>query len=350
MSLSSGPVLRDEIDKISRELYDRAAAAPGDPTLTAQVNSLDGQVKSIEQNLMVPVTPSKTPRTDEIERWRRENVDPSLLDHGQRLATLEATGPVPGPKGDTGQTGVKGDTGATGPTGPAGLTGDKGDTGAAGPRGLTGLNGSDGATGPAGPTGAQGVKGDKGDTGLTGPAGPKGDTGLTGAVGAKGDKGDTGLTGPAGPTGAKGDTGAAGPTGPQGLTGLKGDKGDTGNTGAAGPQGAKGDTGTTGATGPAGPTGSTGPTGPAGSANHVSYTVTVPIQTFALAGTAYVNVAVPGVLSTDVLGVMENADGPAGVSVANARPISNGNVRFRLNAFLSLLVSTSISVTITAFR
>ena len=63
--------------------------------------------------------------------------------------------PMPGPKGD------KGDTGATGAKGE---TGAKGDTGAQGPQGATGATGPKGATGPIGP------KGDKGDTGPVGPA------------------------------------------------------------------------------------------------------------------------------------------------------------------------------------
>lgn len=63
---------------------------------------------------------------------------------------------TPGPKGDTGATGAKGDTGAQGP---------KGDTG---------------ATGAAG---AAGAKGDKGDTGATGPAGSDASvSGYTGTV------------------------------------------------------------------------------------------------------------------------------------------------------------------------
>ena len=52
-----------------------------------------------------------------------------------------------------------------------------------------------------GPKGEAGPKGDKGDTGATGPQGPKGDTG---AAGPQGPKGDTGATGPAGPAGSGG--------------------------------------------------------------------------------------------------------------------------------------------------
>ena len=68
------------------------------------------------------------------------------------LAIANNTKTIEGPKGDTGETGPKGDKGDTGETGPKG---DKGDTGETGPQG------------------------DKGDTGETGPKGDKGDTGLT---------------------------------------------------------------------------------------------------------------------------------------------------------------------------
>ena len=67
--------------------------------------------------------------------------------------------------------------------------------------------GPQGETGPAGP---------KGDTGLTGATGPKGDTGLTGATGPKGDTGLTGATGP------KGDTGLTGEKGDTGINGVSG--------------------------------------------------------------------------------------------------------------------------------
>ena len=70
-----------------------------------------------------------------------------------------------GAKGDTGDTGLKGDTGEKGDTGDTGLKGDKGETGDTGPKGDTG------------------EKGDTGDTGLKGDTGEKGDTGNAGADG-----------------------------------------------------------------------------------------------------------------------------------------------------------------------
>ena len=100
-----------------------------------------------------------------------------------------------------GGSGSKGDTGDTGPAGPKGDTGVTGEsirvykdsvhryisfTGRDTEEYIT----FDEITGPKGDTGASGVKGDTGDTG---PQGVKGDTGDTGS---KGDKGDTGDTGP----------------------------------------------------------------------------------------------------------------------------------------------------------
>jgi len=126
---------------------------------------------------------------------------------------------------------------------------------------LPGPQGDPGAAGPKGDTGSPGAKGDQGDTG---PAGIQGNTGVQGPAGAKGDTGNTGATGPAGPQGATGSAGAAGsqgPAGPAGATGPQGSAGATGATGATGPSGAKGDTGNTG---PAGSVGATGATGPAG--------------------------------------------------------------------------------------
>jgi plastocyanin len=134
-----------------------------------------------------------------------------------------AASTVPGPKGDTGDTGPAGPTGAAstvaGPTGPQGLKGDTGLTGAAGPQGPQGLKGDTGLTGAAstvaGPTGPQGLKGDTGSAGaqgiqgLTGATGPKGDTGDTGPQGLQGLKGDTGLTGPAGAATFNGQTDVA---------------------------------------------------------------------------------------------------------------------------------------------
>lgn len=170
---------------------------------------------------------------------KKVHVNPEILGHGGDAQ--------PGPKGDTGPKGPKGDTGDTGPQGP------KGDTGPQGPQGPKGLDGAAAAKGDKGDTGEAGPKGDKGDTGEAGPQGPKGDTGETGP------KGDTGEAGPQGP---KGDTGEAGPQGPKGDTGEDGVDGvdgksayqiwlDNGNAGSVsdfleslkGPKGDKGEDG-----------------------------------------------------------------------------------------------------------
>jgi hypothetical protein len=68
--------------------------------------------------------------------------------------------------------------------------------------------------GPPGPQGQPGAQGPKGDAGLQGPAGlpgPKGDAGLQGSAGPPGPKGDAGLQGPAGLPGPKGEHGGAAP-------------------------------------------------------------------------------------------------------------------------------------------
>lgn len=68
----------------------------------------------------------------------------------------------------------------------------------------------------------QGPKGDTGPQGDTGPMGPKGDAGDTGPVGPQGEQGLPGPKGDKGDTGAQGPQGATGPTGPQGATGTTG--------------------------------------------------------------------------------------------------------------------------------
>lgn len=80
----------------------------------------------------------------------------------------------------------------------------------------------------------RGPQGEKGDRGDVGPAGPKGE---------KGEVGDVGPIGPAGPRGEKGDQGDIGPVGPQGAKGNTGAKGPQGEIGPAGPQGEQGERG-----------------------------------------------------------------------------------------------------------
>jgi hypothetical protein len=73
--------------------------------------------------------------------------------------------------------------------------------------------------GPQGERGLQGLKGDKGERGLQGQHGLKGDTGEQGPQGLKGDTGDKGDKGAPGKNGALGERGFMGPPGPQGDLG-----------------------------------------------------------------------------------------------------------------------------------
>ncbi|HAE3617549.1 TPA_asm: hypothetical protein G3976_004651, partial [Salmonella enterica subsp. enterica serovar Oranienburg] len=87
-----------------------------------------------------------------------------------------------------------------------------------GPQGEPGPQGPKGDPGPQGEPGPQGPKGDPGPQGEPGPQGPKGDPGPQGVPGPKGDPGPQGEPGP------KGDPG---PQGPQGIPGKDGGGGGT---------------------------------------------------------------------------------------------------------------------------
>ncbi|EBP9535576.1 hypothetical protein ATQ28_25025 [Salmonella enterica] len=87
-----------------------------------------------------------------------------------------------------------------------------------GPQGEPGPQGPKGDPGPQGEPGPQGPKGDPGPQGEPGPQGPKGDPGPQGGPGPKGDPGPQGVPGP------KGDPG---PQGPQGIPGKDGGGGGT---------------------------------------------------------------------------------------------------------------------------
>ena len=117
------------------------------------------------------------------------------------------------------------------------------------------VGGNDTGTSANGLPGPQGETGDTGPQGLQGEQGPKGDTGAAGTQGPKGDTGDAGPQGPAGPRGEKGEQGVAGPQGPKGDTGEIGPQGPKGDTGDAGPQGPEGPQGPQGLQGPAGANG-----------------------------------------------------------------------------------------------
>ena len=73
--------------------------------------------------------------------------------------------------------------------------------------------------GPQGERGPQGLKGEKGERGLQGQHGLKGDTGAQGPQGLKGDTGDKGDKGAPGKNGMMGERGFMGPPGPQGELG-----------------------------------------------------------------------------------------------------------------------------------
>ncbi|XP_067653699.1 uncharacterized protein [Haliotis asinina] len=138
---------------------------------------------------------------------------------------------LPGPKGERGDAGLKGDRGPVGEKGDAGV---KGAPGIQSPPGPKGEPGNPGAPGPKGEAGTDGLSGPKGE------AGSKGDMGLTGLTGLKGEPGTYGPSGPAGPkgeAGPKGDPGVAGPKGEVGPAGAKGDRGDRGLQGVHGPMG-----------------------------------------------------------------------------------------------------------------
>jgi hypothetical protein len=84
----------------------------------------------------------------------------------------------PGPKGERGELGPRGEPGPTGPQGPRGDTGPKGEQGIAGPQGPKG----DG--GPKGDTGDRGARGEPGPGGPTGSTGPQGPAGAPGPIGS----------------------------------------------------------------------------------------------------------------------------------------------------------------------
>ena len=130
--------------------------------------------------------------------------------------------------------------------------GPKGDAGPRGERGEPGPKGDTGANGEPGPQGPQGIQGLRGETGQRGEPGPKGDTGANGEPGPQGPQGIQGLRGETGQRGEQG------PIGPQGLQGVPGEKGQNGEPG---PRGERGEQGQIGPAGPQGPIGLTGPKG-----------------------------------------------------------------------------------------
>lgn len=169
-------------------------------------------------------------------------------------AAYEDLGPVQGPRGNKGETGLLGPTGAQGPRG---FSGDQGPMGPQGPRGLTGDRGE---KGDRGGTGIQGDRGQTGLQGIQGPQGIKGDMGagvkILGRFSSSGSLPSTGTLGEGylvdgnfwgwtgnsydnlGPVqGPKGDQGLQGPQGVQGERGIQGLPGNIGPQGLVGPVG-----------------------------------------------------------------------------------------------------------------
>jgi hypothetical protein len=114
--------------------------------------------------------------------------------------TWNNVGPIVGPQGTTGSTGVQGTTGSTGIQGTAGDTGAQGVQGVDGSQGTTGSTGVQGATGAEGAQGVQGVDGLQGSTGAEGIQGTTGAEGAQGVQGILGTQGTTGTQGPSGPS------------------------------------------------------------------------------------------------------------------------------------------------------
>ena len=135
----------------------------------------------------------------------------------KRLQALEST-----PKVDTSVFATKSELQNISLTpGPKGDAGPRGERGEPGPKGDTGANGE---PGPQGPQGIQGLRGETGQRGEQGPIGPQG------LQGVPGEKGQNGEPGP------RGERGEQGPPGPQGLTGPIGPRGENGRDGVGIPQ------------------------------------------------------------------------------------------------------------------
>ena len=135
----------------------------------------------------------------------------------QRIQALEAS-----PKIDTSVFATKSELQNISLTpGPKGDAGPRGERGEPGPKGDTGANGE---PGPQGPQGIQGLRGETGQRGEQGPIGPQG------LQGVPGEKGQNGEPGP------RGERGEQGPPGPQGLTGPIGPRGENGRDGVGIPQ------------------------------------------------------------------------------------------------------------------
>ena len=130
-------------------------------------------------------------------------VDTSVFATKSELQNISLT---PGPKGDAGPRGERGEPG------PKGDTGANGEPGPQGPQGIQGLRGETGQRGEQGP------RGERGEQGPPGPQGLQGERGQDGQRGERGEQGPIGQTGPQGPIGLTGPKGADGVGIPQTLS------------------------------------------------------------------------------------------------------------------------------------
>ena len=117
-------------------------------------------------------------------------VDTSVFATKSELQNISLT---PGPKGDTGPRGERGEPGPKGDTGANGVPGPQGPQGIQGLRGETGQRGEQGPIGPQGLQGTPGEKGQNGEPGPRGEQGPPGPQGLTGPIGPRGENGRDGV-------------------------------------------------------------------------------------------------------------------------------------------------------------
>lgn len=122
-------------------------------------------------------------------------LDTSVFATKSELQNISLT---PGPKGDAGP---RGERGEPGPKGDTGANGEPGPQGPQGIQGLRGETGQRGEQGPIGPQGLQGIQGERGRDGETGPKGERGEQGPIGLTGPAGPQGPIGLTGPKGADG-----------------------------------------------------------------------------------------------------------------------------------------------------
>ena len=158
----------------------------------------------------------------------------------ERLATLEARAPIPGPQGAAGEKGLDGRNGIDG--GP----GERGEKGMDGRNGIDGKDGTKGAEGERGEKGLDGMRGADGLNGKDGAPGERGEKGIDGRNGTDGVDGSPGSQGLQGETGPEGPPGRDGRDGAPGVDGQRGERGLVGKDGLDGKDGRDGEDGRNG--------------------------------------------------------------------------------------------------------